>query len=69
MLYFRFSILFRWVKKLRSVQNDEQLKIAVIQVVREMERRAKSYGIDPIEQMRLWELTELPEDILLHYDP
>ncbi|KAI6184628.1 hypothetical protein M3Y97_00616800 [Aphelenchoides bicaudatus] len=64
-----YYCLIRWVKKLRAVKNDEDLRFVALQVVKEMERRAKSYGLDPLEQAKLWELTELPEDILLHYEP
>ena len=56
-----YYCLIRWAKKIRSVKNDEQLRIVVLQVVKEMENRARSYGIDPLEQKRLWDLTELPE--------
>jgi hypothetical protein len=34
-----------------------------------MERRAKTYGIDPLEQKKIWDLTDVPDEILMHFDP
>jgi hypothetical protein len=60
--------LIRWMKRLRSAKNDQELRLAVLQVIKEMNRNANNCGLDPVEQMRLRNLVELPEDILMHYD-
>ncbi|KAI6193921.1 hypothetical protein M3Y96_01069900 [Aphelenchoides besseyi] len=63
-----FFHILRWIKRLKTAKEEGQLQVVVPQIIKQMEMRAHSYGLDLVEQKRLWDLAHLPEEILTQYD-